>query len=140
VPQALAAFWRVVGPVGLVPRERWDSGFPDGVPEPLVVADPLEVVDLSEAWSDVEEWQERAVRLHPEIIGPLELVVAADYLHKADISGGSPYRVWLPDAGADPLVRHEAPALSFTDYLRLPPAGVRRPRFHPGRPGRPRDG
>lgn len=119
VPPALAAFWRVVGPVDLVPRERWDSGFPGGVPEPLAVADPLEVVDLSDAWFGVEEWQEEAARLHPEITGPLVLVIAADYLHKADISGGPPYCVWLPDAGADPLVRHEAHALSFTGYLRL---------------------
>ncbi|MFG2754095.1 hypothetical protein [Streptomyces xanthophaeus] len=61
--------------------------------------------------------------LHPEIAGPLELTIAADYLHKANISGGAPYSVWLPHAGADPLVREEEHVLSFTDYLRRAFAG-----------------
>lgn len=119
VPPALSAFWRVVGPIDLVPREQWDIPFPAGVPEELSVADPLEVLGLSEAWFDVEEWQENLARLHPEIAGPLEVSISADYLHKANISGGGPYCVWLPYAGADPLVRQEEHALSFTDYLRL---------------------
>lgn len=119
VPPVLSAFWRVVGPIDLVPRERWDAPFPAGIPEALAVADPLEVIDLSEAWFGVEEWQENLTRLHPEIAGPLEVIISADYLHKANISGGGPYSVWLPCAGADPLVRGEEHALSFTDYLRL---------------------
>jgi hypothetical protein len=118
VPPALAAFWRVVGPIDLVPRELWDDPFPDSAPEPLATADPLEVIDLSDAWFDVEEWQKKTARLHPEIAGPLELPISADYLHKANISGGAPYCIWLPCTGADPLVRAEEHALSFTDYLR----------------------
>src|ERR1700722_15031959 len=119
VPPALAAFWRVVGQVNLVPRELWGAPFPDGVPESLAAADPLEIIDPSEAWFCVEEWQKRSAGLHPEITGPLELMISADYLHKANISGGGPYCVWLPATGADPLVREEAHAMSFTDYLRL---------------------
>jgi hypothetical protein len=123
VPPALSAFWRVVGPVDLVPRDYWEAPFPDGVPEELAVADPLEVIDLSEAWFGVEEWQKERDRLHPEIAGPLEVIISADYLHKANISGGSPYSAWLPCTGADPLVREEEHALSFTGYLRLAFAG-----------------
>jgi hypothetical protein len=78
VPPALAAFWRVVGRMDLVPRELWDVSFPDGVPEGLAAADPLEVIDLSEAWFGVKEWQERSARLHPEIIGPLRVIISAD--------------------------------------------------------------
>ena len=96
VPPALAAFWRIVGQVDLVPRELWDAPFPDGVPEQLAIADPLEIIDPTTAWFSVEEWQEQSAGLHPEIAGPLELDIAADYLHKANISGGSPYSVWLP--------------------------------------------
>ncbi|MCZ4103857.1 hypothetical protein, partial [Streptomyces sp. H39-C1] len=88
------------------------------VPEQLAVADPLEILDLTTAWFSVEEWQDESADLRPEIAGPLELTVAADYLHKANISGGAPYSVWLPHAGADPLVREEEHVLSFTDYLR----------------------
>jgi hypothetical protein len=119
VPPALAAFWRVVGQIDLVPRELWDAPFPAGVPEPLAVADPLEIADLSQMWFCVREWQKKSATLHPEIVGPLELCISADYLHKANISGGAPYSVWLPCTGADPLVRQEEHALSFTDYLRL---------------------
>ena len=93
VPPALAAYWRVVGRVGLVPRELWDAPFPAGVPEGLAVADPLEILDPTEAWFCVEEWQDRSAGLHPGIAGPLELDISADYLHKANISGGGPYCV-----------------------------------------------
>jgi hypothetical protein len=118
VPPALAAYWRVVGRVDLVPRELWDAPFPVGVPEVLAAADPLEILDPTEAWFSVEEWQDRSAGLHPEIAGPLQLDISADYLHKANISGGAPYSVWLPCTGADPLVREEEHHLSFTDYLR----------------------
>lgn len=123
VPPGLAAFWRVVGRIDLVPRELWDAPFPVGVPEPLAIADPLEILDPTKAWFCVEEWQEQSAGLHPEIAGPLELDISADYLHKANISGGGPYSVWLPCTGADPLVRDEEHHLSFTDYLRRAFAG-----------------
>ena len=123
VPPALAAYWRIVGTIDLVPRDTWNAPFPTDVPEQLTVADPLEIIDLTEAWFSVEGWQEESAELHPEIAGPLELTIAADYLHKANISGGAPYSVWLPHAGADPLVREEEHFLSFTDYLRRAFAG-----------------
>ncbi|WP_157436204.1 hypothetical protein [Actinospica robiniae] len=123
VPPALAAFWRVVGTIDLVPRDSWGEPFPPGVPEQLAVADPLEIIDLDTAWFSVDEWQDESGELHPELAGPLEVTIAADYLHKADISGGAPYSVWLPDAGADPLVRDEPHGLTFTDYLREAFAG-----------------
>ncbi|MEU4156399.1 hypothetical protein [Actinoplanes sp. NPDC026670] len=118
VPPALAAFWRIVGTIDLVPRGTWDGPFPPDVPEHLAVADPLEVIDLDTAWSEVEDWVDESADLHPELAGPLAVVIAADYLHKANISGGGPYSVWLPHAGADPVVREEEHGLAFTDYLR----------------------
>jgi hypothetical protein len=123
VPPALAAYWRIVGTIDLVPRGTWDAPFPPGVPEPLTLADPLEIIDLTDAWYSVDEWQEESAEVHAEIAGPLELTIAADYLHKANISGGAPYSVWLPHAGADPLVRDEEHHLTFTDYLRRAFAG-----------------
>ena len=123
VPPALAAYWRIVGTIDLVPRETWDAPFPPGVPEQLTIADPLEIIDLSTAWFSVDEWHEQSSELHPELVGPLELTIAADYLHKANISGGAPYSVWLPHPGADPLVRDEEHHLTFTGYLRFAFAG-----------------
>jgi hypothetical protein len=123
VPPALAAYWRIIGTIDLVPRDTWDAPFPVGVPEQLTVADPLEIIDLDTAWFSIEEWQKKSAKLHPEIAGSLEITIAADYLTKADISGGAPYSVWLPHTGADPLVRDEAHRLTFTDYLRRAFAG-----------------
>jgi hypothetical protein len=123
VPPALAAYYRIVGTIDLVPRGTWDAPFPPGVPEQLAVSDPLEIIDLGTAWFSVEEWEEESGELHSEIAGPLELTIAADYLHKANISGGAPYSVWLPHTGADPLVRDEEHCLTFTDYLRHAFAG-----------------
>ena len=37
--------------------------------------------------------QERSAGLNPEIAGPLELGISADYLHEANITGGGPYSV-----------------------------------------------
>ncbi|HEY7200758.1 MAG TPA: hypothetical protein VIC57_11120, partial [Candidatus Dormibacteraeota bacterium] len=116
-PPALAAFWRIVGSLSLVPEG--EVPLPAGIPDQLPLLDPIEVDDLSTTWFEVEEWQEQAAGLHPELAGPIELPIAPDHLHKADISGGPPYAVWLPFAGADPVVREERHELPFTDYLRL---------------------
>ncbi len=122
VPPALAAYWRIVGTIDLVPRDTWDGPFPAGVPEELTIADPLEIVDRGLAFA-VERWQDKTKNLHPELTGPMKIAIAADHLHKANISGGAPYSVRLPDTGADPLVRDEEHGLTFTDYLRHAFAG-----------------
>lgn len=53
------------------------------------------------------------------VIGPLDLDLAPDYLHKADISGGAPYGIRLPNASADALFENEVHGLHFVPYLRL---------------------
>jgi hypothetical protein len=65
------------------------------------------------------EWEERKSGVAPELADPFNLVLAPDYLHKANISGGGPYRVELPFLGADPVFANEAHELPFVDYLRL---------------------
>ena len=44
----------------------------------------------------------------------------ADYLHKADISGGPPYGVFVPDGRADPTWRFDSlhSSNTFVSYLR----------------------
>jgi hypothetical protein len=116
VPPALAAFWRAVGKIDLVPREG--AELPAGLPYSLLMLDPLQVNDLTEIWYTVEEWQEEAAGADPELAGPIVLELSADYLHKANFSGGGPYSAWVPCTSADPLVRCEVHQLSFTDYLR----------------------
>ncbi len=117
VPPAIAAFWRVVGGINLVPDH--DQPILPGIPSGVAVLDPLEVADLAEVRFEVEEWKARRAGHHPELAGPIELPISADYLHKADISGGAAYSIWFPDHGADPIVREDSHRLCLTDYLRL---------------------
>lgn len=116
VPPALEAFWRIVGGIHLVPYAR---KAPAHVPSALIMLDPLEIEDPENVWFEVDEWAEERDRSHPELAGPIELPVAPDHYHKADISGGDPYSVRFPDATADPFVHDESHRLHLTDYLRL---------------------
>jgi hypothetical protein len=94
------------------------SGLISGTASPT--ADPLEVIDLSDAWFGVEEWQNESAGLHPEIAGPLELAISADYLHKANISGGAPYCIWLPCTGLSSRSPIRAPAQRNSGFCRRP--------------------
>jgi len=121
IPPAVAAFWRIVGSIHLAPDLEVVEV--EGVPSGLFELDPLEVDDPVMTWYSVEEWQDAAAGVRRELAGPIELSIAPDHLHKANISGGPPYALWLPDEGADPLVRNEVHRLPFTDYLRHTLAG-----------------
>jgi hypothetical protein len=119
VPISIAAFWRFVGGVDLAPIE--DADLPDWMPTEqrwLEKLDPLVVDPLSEAWYSVEEWQEDLAENLPEVVGPLEISIAPDRLHKVNISGGPPYAIRLPDACADPRIRWLEEEPHLVPYLR----------------------
>src|SRR5262245_42372239 len=120
VPPTLLAFWRFVGGINWV----WDYnasaaqpnlGFdlPPEEHDALCVDAPNIVAYLFEEWIDEKE------RYEPELLHPFRIDLAPDYLHKANISGGSPYCIEVPFPGADPLVADEPHGLPFLDYLRL---------------------
>lgn len=118
VPLALDVFWDVVGSLDFVWNYRKGPA-PDlfgGVP--IVQLDPLYVESADFLLYAVSEWHDRieAGDLAPG--GPFPLDLAPDALHKANISGGAPYCVLLPDAGPDPLFTGDGFAIPFTDYLR----------------------
>lgn len=104
-PPSLLAFWTVVGNVDLGWDYYRDGTAPDfGTGLELEEFDPLQVMLTDDL----------------ELEGPpYRLDLAADALHKADISGGPAYGVDLPFRGADPLFAEEPHGLHFTDYLRL---------------------
>ena len=86
LPISLRTFWEVVGGLNFV----WDyeSGdAPDlGVDLPMDEMDPL-CVDAPEVVTHVfEEWEEQTAGVHPELADPLNLDLAPDYLHKANIT------------------------------------------------------
>jgi hypothetical protein len=118
VPLTLRAFWMTVGAV------HWKFTDRSEAPSvwrglPLREADPLCVLGPADAWFAIDEWQQERTLAHPEVVGLPCLQLAADYLHKANISGGATYGFTLPSEEVDPEFENEAHALPFVDYLRL---------------------
>jgi hypothetical protein len=115
IPLSLWAFYEIVGEVDLIGHHDTIS------PE----ADPLVVFSL-----------EMVLRGCREEIAEEGLVpIAPDHYHKANISGGAPYEIALPDPRADAELLNEPHKLLFVDYLRL----VFRHGGFPGYAGKDRD-
>lgn len=115
VPPALSAFWQVVGEIEFVPDYHVHDSLPDGVPGVLWGMDPLEIDGCDVIDVGLDEWEDQQEGAHPEA-ALLELWVSRDGALKTGASG-STNTVWLPFAGADPVV-HDGLGLRFTDYLR----------------------
>jgi hypothetical protein len=115
VPPSLLAFWQVVGAVDFVWDYEQAQGAPTlGLEVDLTDMDPLAVDGVA---NPVALWLDR--RSPGDLDTPSPLWLAPDYLHKANISGGDPYSIYLPFLGADPPLNGESHDLPFVDYLRL---------------------
>ncbi len=109
IPLSLRAFWKVVGTVSLIGRGR--EGWPD-YGDPLVVSPPgYAVSEFRGLSADAED--------SAELLDPFVCGLAADVLHKDNISGGSEYGIALPDPAADAVFLHEWHAIGFVPYLRV---------------------
>jgi len=108
IPLALRTFWSVVGTVSLM---RIASG-PE---QDLSLPDPLVIGPVDHALTELSEWETDEERSSEPFRAPL----APDAFHKDDISGGLPYEIELPDAGADPLFVNEPHNVTFVSYLRI---------------------
>ena len=107
IPLALRVFCEVVGTVDL-------SGSHPEWPHELL--DPLMVEVSVDYTLDTREDMIAEGELRPD--EPFDIELAPDDLHKADISGGAPYAVRVPDAGVDALVYWEVHQTTFVNYLR----------------------
>lgn len=121
IPPSLLAFWKVVGGINWV----WDYRNNEAVPnlgvdlpmdemDPLCVDSPGVITYLFEEWEDEQESAPGC-----KLATPFRIDLSPDYLHKTNISGGMPYAILVPFAGADPVFTDERHALPFVDYLRL---------------------
>jgi hypothetical protein len=109
LPLALRCWFEEVGQVNLIGQHpEWDYDYAD----PLVVMAPPEYV-----LSEYEAWE--ADRGADWDRGEFEVDIAPDYLHKADVSGGPPYSVAVPNEGADGLLLWERHQTTFANYLRI---------------------
>ncbi|MEO5899503.1 MAG: hypothetical protein ABIR68_05140 [Ilumatobacteraceae bacterium] len=109
LPLALRGWIELVGRVNLV------GSFPDEVyaySDPLVVDAPLDYV-----LSEYEQWeQDRGTQWDQ---GMFAIEIAPDWLHKANVSGGAPYAIDVPERGVDALLRWEPHQTTFVNYLRV---------------------
>jgi len=108
LPLSLRAFYEVVGEVDLIGTHPTLA--PAGGP---VAPDPLVVYALDEGLIEYDEEEDE------EEGSPSTITIAPDDLHKANISGGDPYEMAIPDLRADGELLNERHQLFFVDYLRL---------------------
>jgi hypothetical protein len=113
VPLAITAWAREVGSVDFIgTHPAWDVEEAD----PFCVDTAYGLADVLEVHRDWTEmgWYERGG------LTTVRLDLSPDRLHKANVSGGSPYGVALPDASVDPVWCNDDlhPATTFVDYLR----------------------
>lgn len=109
MPLALRAWYEHVGQVDLTgAHPDWDFAYPDA----FVVAAPLDYLA-----SEFAEWE--ADRGTEWDRGDFTLDLAPDSLHKADVSGGPPYGIAVPNDGIDGLFLNERHQTTFVNYLRI---------------------
>lgn len=107
LPLSLRAFYDVVGAVDFMGRhpslQPTDAAFS---PDPLVVYGADEAEQLLD-------------QFEPDEDGSTQIILAPDYLHKANVSGGDPYSIAVPAPVADAPVESEPNSVNFVEYLRL---------------------
>jgi hypothetical protein len=109
LPFALRCWFEQVGVVNLMGRHPdWRYDYSD----PLVVEAPVNHIE-----SEYAAWQ--ADRDTEWDRGAFVVALAPDYLHKADVSGGAPYAMAVPNDGLDGLLRGERHQTIFVNYVRL---------------------
>lgn len=115
VPLSLKYFYKIVGGVNFV----WD--YETNGELLWNMADPIQICSLDSITEEVldEYWQE-CMTQEVEDGGCAYLDLAADDLHKDNVSGGSPYAIQITkEPSIDALFMNEANETSFINYLRI---------------------
>ncbi len=110
LPLSLRAFATEVGNVSLLgTNPAWAVEYPDAV---VVAAAPGLLIEEHAERVEMDWFAEAGEERFPMPLAP-------DALHKADVSGGEAYAIWLPDAAADaPWTEDDLHPGPFVDYLR----------------------
>lgn len=111
IPLSLKAWYEMVGTVSFLGRHpKWDTG---------IYYDPLFVSPIETALMEYDEWRILLEKYGEEKIGPYCISIAPDYYHKANISGGEPYKMAIPNAAIDAKLLNERHDTTFVEYLRI---------------------
>jgi hypothetical protein len=109
LPLSLRCWFEEVGQVNLAGRHpAWEYDYSD----PLVIEAPIDYVLTEHAGWEADRgtaWDRRGFVID----------LAPDYLHKAQVSGGPPYAMAVPNAAADGALLWERHQTTFVNYLRI---------------------
>lgn len=109
VPQSLAEFYRQIGSVDPCGQHcEWTGG---DCPDPFVVL-PIEAVLV-----DLRDWEQNVEEFGRNEVGPFELPVSMDDLHKENVSGGPCYSLKMPCGQADPALCNIWYETTFLGYV-----------------------
>ncbi len=117
VPYSLKLFYKIVGACNF----GWDY---ESRPEIFwECADPIQIDSLDDLvnYVSTDDWKEYLNEsLEDDDSQPPYLELAADYLHKDNISGGLPYSIQLTkEPSIDSLLLNEPNETTFINYLRI---------------------
>jgi Flp pilus assembly protein TadD len=127
LPIALHALWTVCGSLQLMPKHASNREPSYGNNEleaegiSLIALDPLAIDGPDIGWQ-LDEYEAELAETHRDLLQPLFLSVAPDYLHKQNISGGSAYAFELPTQASDavdPDLLEESHETTLVEYLRI---------------------
>ncbi|MBX9690081.1 MAG: hypothetical protein K2X27_25445 [Candidatus Obscuribacterales bacterium] len=123
LPLSLDVFYKTIGAISLT-ADDYDYGdneleAKDNID--MLTLDPLIVEPATIFEWAVDEYDEQFAE-DDEENNPFALFICADFLHKADISGGEPHTVYIPastpENQLDPFVNTDEGAMPFIEYLR----------------------
>ena len=106
LPLSLRAYYEEVGGVSLMGSHPVLNPLEQGPGDPLVVAPIEEMLQMIESFG-------------MEGDDELGLWIAPDDFHKANVSGGEPYTIKIPDPKADGPFLYEFHNTTFVKYLRI---------------------
>jgi hypothetical protein len=115
IPLSLKMFYKIVGSCNF----GWDYETNEDIIWPC--ADPLQIISLDDLVSEVTNEDNLSYMTDGyEKERYTSLQLAADYLHKDNISGGPPYSLLITkDRSVDGLFLNEEHNTSFINYLRI---------------------
>ena len=107
LPLSLKFFWQIVGNID------W-MGYHPLWPK---YSDPLVVYPIETARIEYEDWCYDVDKEDVEA-GSFRIPIAPDYYHKDNVSGGTPYSIFVPNAKIDAVLEYERHQTTFVNYLR----------------------
>lgn len=125
LPASIVGWITLVGDVNLVGNHpEWPEH--DMMTDALVVEFEFRgYADRGPGWSakefyenELNDWKEAVAEDGADNVGPFLLPFAPDSYHKINVSGGSPYGIYLPDGSVDALCQIDGRDIRFIEYLR----------------------